>query len=186
MTGFEDGPPVRGGGALADFVGGLYLALGVAAALLERERSGPRARPRPLEPGLRSSRSPTRRRRSSPGSARGWSASATSTRSPRPTSASPTRDGYVVVGTASNKLFRRARAPRSAGPSSAATSASAPPRARGESRARSTASSRRGWREAPRRGARGARPRRRATCPCARVAVARGADRRPAARSRAA
>jgi CoA:oxalate CoA-transferase len=40
MTGFADGPPVRGGGALADFVGGLYLALGVAAALLERERSG--------------------------------------------------------------------------------------------------------------------------------------------------
>ena len=27
MTGFADGPPVRGGGALADFVGGLYLAL---------------------------------------------------------------------------------------------------------------------------------------------------------------
>ena len=31
MTGFPDGPPVRGGGALGDFVGGLYLALGVVA-----------------------------------------------------------------------------------------------------------------------------------------------------------
>jgi len=40
MTGFEGGGPVRGGGALGDFVGGLYLALGVAAALLERERTG--------------------------------------------------------------------------------------------------------------------------------------------------
>jgi crotonobetainyl-CoA:carnitine CoA-transferase CaiB-like acyl-CoA transferase len=40
MTGFADGPPVRGGGALADFVGGLYLALGLCAALLERERTG--------------------------------------------------------------------------------------------------------------------------------------------------
>jgi crotonobetainyl-CoA:carnitine CoA-transferase CaiB-like acyl-CoA transferase len=27
MTGFPDGPPVRAGGALADYVGGLYLAL---------------------------------------------------------------------------------------------------------------------------------------------------------------
>ena len=51
MTGFADGPPVRAGGALGDFVGGLYLALGVVAALLERERGGPRARARPLEPG---------------------------------------------------------------------------------------------------------------------------------------
>jgi CoA:oxalate CoA-transferase len=40
ITGFADGPPVRGGGALADFVGGLYLALGVVAGLRDRERSG--------------------------------------------------------------------------------------------------------------------------------------------------
>jgi CoA:oxalate CoA-transferase len=38
--GFADGPPVRGGGALADFVGGLYLALGVVAALRERDHTG--------------------------------------------------------------------------------------------------------------------------------------------------
>ncbi|MBW1684568.1 MAG: CoA transferase, partial [Deltaproteobacteria bacterium] len=40
MTGFPDGPPVRGGGALADFVGGLYLALGLVAAIHERDRTG--------------------------------------------------------------------------------------------------------------------------------------------------
>ena len=40
MTGFADAPPVRGGGALADFVGGLYLALGVVAALRERDHTG--------------------------------------------------------------------------------------------------------------------------------------------------
>jgi len=40
MTGFPDGPPTRGGGALADYVGGLFLGLGLVAALLERERTG--------------------------------------------------------------------------------------------------------------------------------------------------
>ena len=40
MTGFPDGPPLRAGGALADFVGGLYLGLGLCAALLERDRTG--------------------------------------------------------------------------------------------------------------------------------------------------
>ena len=40
MTGFADGPPLRGGGALGDFVGGLYLGLGLLAALLDRERTG--------------------------------------------------------------------------------------------------------------------------------------------------
>jgi CoA:oxalate CoA-transferase len=40
MTGFTDGPPVRCGGALADFVGGLYLGLGVVSALLDRDRTG--------------------------------------------------------------------------------------------------------------------------------------------------
>ena len=40
MTGFPDGPPVRGGGALGDFVGGLYLALGIVTALFERTRTG--------------------------------------------------------------------------------------------------------------------------------------------------
>jgi crotonobetainyl-CoA:carnitine CoA-transferase CaiB-like acyl-CoA transferase len=38
MTGAADGPPTRGGGALGDYVGGLYLALGIVSALYERDR----------------------------------------------------------------------------------------------------------------------------------------------------
>ena len=58
MTGFPDGPPVRGGGALADFVGGLYLGLGIAAPFLARAHGqGPCSDP-PTR--TRSSRSPTR------------------------------------------------------------------------------------------------------------------------------
>lgn len=40
VTGFPDGPPLRAGLAVADSSAGLYLALGIFAALLERERSG--------------------------------------------------------------------------------------------------------------------------------------------------
>ena len=40
LTGFPDGPPVRGGGALGDFVGGLYLALGIVAGLRDRDLTG--------------------------------------------------------------------------------------------------------------------------------------------------
>src|SRR5512134_804974 len=106
MTGFEDGPPVRAGGALADFVGGLYLALGIAAALLERERSG-RARVLDL---------------SNQDAIFAVTDSAATlfagigARSPRlgnqhpftaPYDAFAARDGHVVIATASNKLFRQ-------------------------------------------------------------------------------
>jgi len=106
MTGFEDGPPVRAGGALADFVGGLYLALGIAAALLERERSG-RARVLDL---------------SNQDAIFAVTDSAATlfagigARSPRlgnqhpftaPYDAFAARDGYVAIATASNKLFRQ-------------------------------------------------------------------------------
>jgi crotonobetainyl-CoA:carnitine CoA-transferase CaiB-like acyl-CoA transferase len=105
MTGFPEGPPVRGGGALADFVGGLYLALGVVAALLERDRTG-RARVLDLsnqdavfaitdsaatifaDLGVRSERV---------GNQHPFTA---------PYDAHPAKDGFVVVATASNKLFR--------------------------------------------------------------------------------
>lgn len=40
MTGHPDGPPLRGGGALGDYVGGLYLGLGIVAGILERDRTG--------------------------------------------------------------------------------------------------------------------------------------------------
>jgi len=39
-TGFPDGPPVKAGPAVSDFMGGVHLALGIVAALHRRERSG--------------------------------------------------------------------------------------------------------------------------------------------------
>ena len=40
ITGEPDGPPVRPGASLGDITGGLFTAIGVLAALQERERSG--------------------------------------------------------------------------------------------------------------------------------------------------
>jgi formyl-CoA transferase len=40
VTGFADGGPVRVGAAVTDVAGGLYAALGIMTALIERERSG--------------------------------------------------------------------------------------------------------------------------------------------------
>jgi crotonobetainyl-CoA:carnitine CoA-transferase CaiB-like acyl-CoA transferase len=40
VTGFPDGPPVKAGVAVADFLSGATLAAGVLAALLQRERTG--------------------------------------------------------------------------------------------------------------------------------------------------
>lgn len=106
MTGFAEGPPVRAGGALGDFVGGLYLALGVAVALLERERGGPA---RVLD--LSNQDAIFAVTDSAATLFAGLGA-----RSPRvgnqhpftaPYDAFEARDGYVVIATASNKLFRQ-------------------------------------------------------------------------------
>ena len=106
LTGFPEGPPTRGGGALADFVGGLYLALGIVAALRDRDRSG-RARVLDLsnqdavfaitdsaatiwsDLGVRSERV---------GNQHPFAA---------PYDAFEAKDGWVVIATASNRLFRR-------------------------------------------------------------------------------
>ncbi len=40
ITGFPDGPPVRGGGALGDFIGGVFTAVGILCALHYRQRTG--------------------------------------------------------------------------------------------------------------------------------------------------
>jgi len=40
MTGFADGPPTRGGGALGDFIGGVFTAVGILCALHYRDRAG--------------------------------------------------------------------------------------------------------------------------------------------------
>lgn len=39
-TGFPDGPPVRSGPSLVDFLGGTHLVVGILAALAEREKTG--------------------------------------------------------------------------------------------------------------------------------------------------
>ena len=105
MTGFEDGPPVRGGGALADYVGGLYLVVGILAALRDRDRTG-QARVLDL---------------SNQDAVFAITDSAASIfhgigeRMPRvgnghpfaaPYNAYAAKDGWMVVATASNKLFR--------------------------------------------------------------------------------
>ena len=40
ITGFPDGPPTRGGGALGDFIGGVFMAVGILCALHYRDRTG--------------------------------------------------------------------------------------------------------------------------------------------------
>jgi len=106
MTGFPDGPPVRAGGATADFVGGLYLALGVVVALLERERSGV-ARVLDLSnqdcifaiaDSAATIYAGIGAKMERVGNAHPFSS---------PYDSFATKDGYVVVGTASNKLFRK-------------------------------------------------------------------------------
>lgn len=39
-TGFPDGPPIKAGPAIIDFIGGIHLASGVLGALFKRERNG--------------------------------------------------------------------------------------------------------------------------------------------------
>jgi crotonobetainyl-CoA:carnitine CoA-transferase CaiB-like acyl-CoA transferase len=106
MTGFPDGPPVRGGGALADFVGGLYLALGIVAGLRDRDLTG---RGRVLD--LSNQDAIFAITDSWATIARGLGVPAERTGNQHPFTAPydcfEARDGWVVIGTASNKLFRK-------------------------------------------------------------------------------
>lgn len=106
MTGFPDGPPVRAGGATADFVGGLYLALGVAAALLERERTG---RARVLDLSNQDAIFAVTDSAATIAEGLGAETGRYGNQHPftAPYDAFPARDGWVVVATASNKLFRQ-------------------------------------------------------------------------------
>jgi crotonobetainyl-CoA:carnitine CoA-transferase CaiB-like acyl-CoA transferase len=109
MTGFEDGPPVRAGGALADFVGGLYLGLGVVAALLERERiPDVPGRARVLDLSNQDTIFAVTDSFASVYAALGHVDERVGNQHPftAPYDALPTRDGYVVVACGSNKLFR--------------------------------------------------------------------------------
>jgi crotonobetainyl-CoA:carnitine CoA-transferase CaiB-like acyl-CoA transferase len=106
MTGLEGGAPLRGGGALADFVGGLYLALGVAVALLERERTGVA---RALDLSNQDCIFAITDSAASIFAGIGARMERVGNQHPftAPYDCVETRDGFVVVGTASNKLFRR-------------------------------------------------------------------------------
>jgi len=106
MTGFPDGPPVRGGGALGDYVGGLFLALGVAAALLERERGGPA---RVVDLSNQDAVFAITDSAATIHHALGAGTRRLGNDHPFacPYGAFEARDGWVVIATASNRLFRR-------------------------------------------------------------------------------
>jgi CoA:oxalate CoA-transferase len=106
MTGFPDGPPVRGGGALGDFVGGLYLAVGLVAALLERERSGVA---RVLDLSNQDAIFAITDSAVSIHQAIGARSERVGNQHPftAPYDAFAARDGWVAIATASNKLFRQ-------------------------------------------------------------------------------
>jgi crotonobetainyl-CoA:carnitine CoA-transferase CaiB-like acyl-CoA transferase len=104
MTGFPDGPPVRGGGALADFVGGLYLAIGVSSGLLERDRTG---RARVLDLSNQDAIFAIADSAVTIQSGIGIPTERVGNQHPftAPYDAFEASDGWIVVGTASNKLF---------------------------------------------------------------------------------
>ena len=106
MTGFPDGPPVRGGGALGDFVGGLYLALGIVAALLERDRTG---RGRVLDLSNQDAIFAVTDSAATIFAALGSRSERAGNQHPftAPYDAFQASDGWVVAASASNKLFRK-------------------------------------------------------------------------------
>ena len=105
MTGFAEGPPVRAGGAMGDFVGGLYLGLGIVAALLERERTGVA---RVLDLSNQDAVFAVTDSAATIAAGIGDASERVGNQHPftAPYDAFETRDGYVVVATGSNKLFR--------------------------------------------------------------------------------
>ncbi|MBW2275422.1 MAG: CoA transferase [Deltaproteobacteria bacterium] len=106
LTGRQDDEPMRGGGALADYVGGLYLALGVVAAILDRDRSG---RARVLDLSNQDAVFAITDSAATIHHALGLPSQRVANQHPytAPYDAFEARDGFVVVATASNRLFRR-------------------------------------------------------------------------------
>ncbi|MGE4605138.1 MAG: CoA transferase [Myxococcota bacterium] len=106
ITGFPDGPPVRAGGALGDFVGGLYLALGVVSALLDRDRTG---RARVLDLSNQDAVFAIADSAATIHQGIGVATERVGNQHPftAPYDAFETTDGWVVIATASNKLFKK-------------------------------------------------------------------------------
>lgn len=106
ITGEEGAGPLRGGGALADFVGGLYLAVGILAGLRERDRAG---RAPVLDLSNQDAIFAITDSAASIHEAIGQPMERVGNQHPftAPYDAFAATDGHVVVGTASNKLFRK-------------------------------------------------------------------------------
>ncbi len=106
ITGLEGGGPLRGGGALADFVGGLYLVVGLLAGLRDRDRTG---RARVLDLSNQDAIFAITDSAASIHAGIGQAMERVGNQHPftAPYDAFATTDGHVVVGTASNKLFRK-------------------------------------------------------------------------------
>ena len=106
LTGAANGPPMRGGGALGDFVGGLYLGLGLVAALLDRDRSG---RARVLDLSNQDAIFAVTDSAATIFNELQLPAERLGNQHPfaAPYDAHRARDGWVAVATASNRLFRR-------------------------------------------------------------------------------
>ena len=105
MTGPEGGDPMRGGGALADYVGALYLALGIVAGLRDRDRSGVA---RVLDLSNQDCMFAIADSAASIFTGTGQQMERVGNQHPftAPYDAYATTDGFMAVGTASNKLFR--------------------------------------------------------------------------------
>ncbi len=106
LTGFADGPPVRGGGALGDFIGGLYLAVGIVAGIRDRDRAG---RARVLDLSNQDAVFAATDSALTIFKGVGESSERVGNQHPftAPYDCFVARDGHVVVATASNRLFRR-------------------------------------------------------------------------------
>ncbi|MCP3986373.1 MAG: CoA transferase [bacterium] len=106
ITGQEGGAPLRSGGALADFVGGLYLAVGLLAGLRDRDRTG---RAQVLDLSNQDAIFAITDSAASIFASIGVPMEPVGNQHPftAPYDAFPTTDGHVAIGSASNKLFRQ-------------------------------------------------------------------------------
>ena len=98
ITGTPDGDPVKIGVPICDLVCGLYVALGVLAALRERDRAGERPAPRRLAVRGRRCRSRSGRPASTSPPARSARPLGSAHQSNAPYQAVRTADGWVTVG----------------------------------------------------------------------------------------